>query len=277
MNNDCFKIIRLDFETVTAEILLDLNAFKSNVAARADEKKIHFHTCAEIFFVGENELKIVSETETYVYKNAVVTIPPHFRHFSSIGENTYCFLLRFLPKKEKETPIFKRLNEYTSEGIHTMPNNERFRFYLREMHESDENAEIKTNALLTLVVFEYFKNLHVFREGTRQISSNDTKYLHLINQIVNADFSENVTLSYAAKRLHLSEKQTSRLIRKEYGMPLSKLRTDKKLAAAAMLLKNTNKSVAEIISELNFQTESYFFVLFKKRYGMTPLAYAKQK
>ena len=58
-----------------------------------------------------------------------------------------------------------------------------------------------------------------------------------------------------------------------YGTTLSKLIADRKTSAAAMLLKNTDESVSEIIRKLNFGTECYFYSLFKKKYACTPLAY----
>ena len=73
----------------------------------------------------------------------------------------------------------------------------------------------------------------------------------------------------------MSTRQVSRIIAKEYGCTLSQLVNDKKLDSAKMMLKNTDMTVGEIASAVNIGGENYFYTIFKKRYGISPLRYRK--
>ena len=80
-----------------------------------------------------------------------------------------------------------------------------------------------------------------------------------------------------AEHVYLSTKQISRIIKKEYGCTLSQLVTDKKLAAAKKLLKDTDMKIGEIALAVNLGAENYFYLLFKKKYNQTPLQYRKSQ
>lgn len=58
-------------------------------------------------------------------------------------------------------------------------------------------------------------------------------------------------------------------------MPLCTVIADRRLTVAALMLKNTGKSVSEIAEETGFNTECRFFSLFRQKYGVTPLVYRK--
>ena len=106
--------------------------------------------------------------------------------------------------------------------------------------------------------------------------SSFLKYIAQIEVIASRIYTEDIKLATIAKELFLSERQVARIIKKAYNCSLSTWIINKKLSVASDLLKNSNKSIAEIIEELNFKTESYFFMLFKQLYGCTPLTYRKQ-
>ena len=63
---------------------------------------------------------------------------------------------------------------------------------------------------------------------------------------------------------------------REYGKPLSKLVVEKKLHIARMLLKNTDLKINEVSARINIGTENYFYTMFKKYYGLSPMEYRKK-
>ncbi|MBQ8229432.1 MAG: helix-turn-helix transcriptional regulator [Clostridia bacterium] len=158
---------------------------------------------------------------------------------------------------------------------------EEIAFYVKQLRIALPRIEAegleKMKALLTLILWSvgWFASAGTYNKGAYQITRNE--YIFKINECIERSLVEKVTLSTVAKALFLSEKQVARILKKDFGCTLSGLIQEKKLSAAAILLRNTEKTVAEIAEELNFQTESYFFVLFKKKYGCTPLGYRKRK
>jgi len=63
---------------------------------------------------------------------------------------------------------------------------------------------------------------------------------------------------------------------REYGVTLSELVIQKKLHVARALLKNTDMKIKEVAARVNLGIENYFYTMFKKRYGISPLEYRKK-
>ncbi|WP_409342960.1 helix-turn-helix transcriptional regulator [Paenibacillus sp. MBLB4367] len=61
------------------------------------------------------------------------------------------------------------------------------------------------------------------------------------------------------------------------NISISELITETRLAKAAELLVQHNLSVHEVVEKVGMINETYFFSVFKKRYGATPKEYALQK
>ena len=77
--------------------------------------------------------------------------------------------------------------------------------------------------------------------------------------------------------MYLSQKQVSRIVKKQYGCTFPELMNQKRMSVAVMLLKNTHLSVSEIAVRVGINNENYFYKLFKERCGVTPLKYRNLK
>ena len=76
--------------------------------------------------------------------------------------------------------------------------------------------------------------------------------------------------------MHLSRKQICRIISREYGCTFSQLLQNKRLSNAVSLLKNTDMPIEQIAAATFGASSSYFYAVFRKKYGMTPLRYRKE-
>ena len=103
--------------------------------------------------------------------------------------------------------------------------------------------------------------------------SRRTKHINIIDVYLSEHYAESITLTELSRELYLCEKQISRIIRKEYGCSLSELINRRRLAVACMLLKYTNMPICEIADAVGYEYENYFFTVFKKAYGITPMKY----
>ena len=100
-------------------------------------------------------------------------------------------------------------------------------------------------------------------------------YVVLIERAIR-QYTSDITLSSVAQSMHLSTKQTSRIIMKLFKKPLSKLVAERRLTIARELLASTDLPISEIVRRVNFRCENYFYAQFKKMYGLTPRAYRKR-
>lgn len=234
----------------------------------------HTHFTYEVFFVTEGELQLITEDGKTVYERSAVIIPPRISHYSIPNrDGSYCLLFSF----EKQGT---ELEAVIADRITTCSLSEESAFYIRKASEKldtlSDGAQTDAELLITLLFRELIRELlptaaaDVGRFGvSRHISSIET--------LINSNLKRGLTLGQIAQKVFLSERQVSRIIAKEYGCSLPRLINDKRMAAAEMLIKNTELPMFRIAEEVGFTNESYFFTLFKAKYGITPLKYRKQK
>lgn len=65
----------------------------------------------------------------------------------------------------------------------------------------------------------------------------------------------------------------SKLVKKQTNMTFKELLQEKRLNKAKQLLNETDISVVEIISLVGYENLTYFYKIFKEKYGYTPKKY----
>ena len=79
-----------------------------------------------------------------------------------------------------------------------------------------------------------------------------------------------------AKCLHLSTRQLSRVLQRDYGMSFLQKRTAARMDYAGFLLRTTTQSISQICTNVGYQSEAVFYRNFKSRFGLSPQQYRKQ-
>ena len=110
---------------------------------------------------------------------------------------------------------------------------------------------------------------------SRTFSEKERLRLVHLKDLINCEFTHDLTLTRAASLMYLSERQLARIVRREYGTTLRRVVIGKQLEAAAELLLSTDDSVEIIGQRVGFCAKSGFYRLFRTRYGMTPGDYRR--
>ena len=275
-----FYDVQLNFNNLQAEVFLAKNFFDSGDVKPTSTKNLHQHAYTEFFFCIE-PLEIMTPTTSFSYENSIVIIPPHLDHYT-MRKNVYNFLVKFSVPKGAKTARYNLLKEYFfGSVINTLPLSEKTLFFLKELQlamlEDLEDSSVKINSLLNIILLDVINTYTASKNAEEHPVYDRMKYVFTVDSIIANEYTQIITLKDLANRLHLSEKQTSRFVHKAYGKSFSEIINDKRLSVAKDLLSTTDMSVSQVISFLNFKSESYFFALFKKKYGTTPLAYCKKK
>ena len=84
-----------------------------------------------------------------------------------------------------------------------------------------------------------------------------------------------LTLSDLASLLNLSQRQTQRLLRDNFGKTFSQKLTDARMAAASQLLAGTDLSVTEIAERSGYSSIEHFSAAFHRHMGCSPREYRK--
>ncbi len=81
------------------------------------------------------------------------------------------------------------------------------------------------------------------------------------------------SLSRVAERNHVTAAYVSRLVREMTGKTFKDLLQEKRIAKAALLLRNTELPIGDIIFNVGYENTSYFYKIFTHTYGMSPREY----
>ena len=249
-------------------------------ASSESMKQMHNHIFYEIFFVTDAPLIIHAENERKVFLNKIVIVPPHFKHYAEGTINTCkptCYRMT-ITQNTKSVNANNIVNLFNDDDFTILPFPEDLMPLLKRLstiNQTETNGKIKINALLHLILLEIYDLLSKNKSANE--SDNDAgkySYVDKIDIYVNK-IDKVLSIKELARIMYLSEKQVTRIIKAEYGCTFTKLVNDKKMIAAAALLKNSTYPISTIISLLGFETENYFYRVFKNYYNTTPLQFRK--
>ncbi len=109
-------------------------------------------------------------------------------------------------------------------------------------------------------------------------SSNHALKLHraqMIFDYIAKHYSQPITSRHLADLCHVNESYFCRFFKKSFGKtPLSYL-NEYRAEKAAILLKESQKSITEIALETGFENSNYFTRIFRKLKGVSPSAFRK--
>lgn len=94
---------------------------------------------------------------------------------------------------------------------------------------------------------------------------------------VDKHLHEEIRLENFAQATGLSSKSISQKFKAETGSSLSEYLHGERLKEAKYLLKSSERSIAEIGSYLQYNSQSYFSKVFRARYSLTPQQYRDSK
>ena len=269
-----FKIDDLGVNAIVEEPVSFVSDIDSEI------KNLHYHVMYELFFVDDNKLTLYKEDGVLTFKNCLVCIPPFFKH-RTIRKSGQRILFSF-DKTQKHSCEFSQFMDvfFSNKEPFKIDVNDSLLFYCREL-KSLFNSDINLiNEIAVSVLKLIFYNIYAINVDSdsaiykKKSYTTNESYLVKIDDAIN-EFRKDITLRSLADVLHLSTKQTSRIILKNYNKKLSELISEKRLSVAAELLTRSDKTVTEIIEYVNFNSEKYFYSQFKKKFGCTPLKYKK--
>lgn len=213
-------------------------AFLNNFVMTRDNitKIIHCHKYSEIHIIFGGNATLRVENGLYDFSSGDICIIPagvyHCfknstakKHFAfQITKNSFEFM-----KKRISESILYELDRTSSENV--------------------ENSA-GLSALLSFICSEFFPYRAILK-------MNDTACL--IYEFISQNYNRDVKLSDLAGKIHFSEKQTARLVKKFTGMTFREYLMTHRLTVAEYLTENSNMTEAEIAEYVGYSTYSGFW------------------
>lgn len=138
--------------------------------------------------------------------------------------------------------------------------------------------EMKINILKNLIsgfiytIFDY-ANKHINTTKRQHNYSQKEHTLRQFIQLVGEHHATHRTIAFYANELCLTPKYLSSLIKETSGKTVMDWINSYVILAAKTMLSYTDKSVKEISTALNFQSQSFFSKYFKRHTAMTPFEF----
>ena len=134
---------------------------------------------------------------------------------------------------------------------------------------------LRLTLLLSEIAGELKEKDH--RENTpHSLRVNELDRSSKLDFLIDSCFMNDLTDTYVANQLYISERQLSRMVKKRYGTTLHQALQNKRLTVAAKMLKETELSASAVAQEIGFRSICSFYRVFRTRYGMTPTEYRQQ-
>ncbi|MDD2458463.1 MAG: helix-turn-helix domain-containing protein, partial [Eubacteriales bacterium] len=90
-------------------------------------------------------------------------------------------------------------------------------------------------------------------------------------------YQEDISLKHLADTFSINYSYLSTLFKQETGQSVVNYLTGIRLERASHLLLTTTADIATIAEMTGYSDLNYFYRLFKKHFGLTPLSYRNQK
>lgn len=221
----------------------------------------------EIIFLNQyiqHEIKASSEED--IILNFVIK-PKFFEYLFSLIDNgnviSKFILSTIYSENTKGEYIYFRVSEI--EKIQTI-----LEEIIEEFYNMDFLGASKLKLLIGLLVIELLKNVDKITEYTEE--SFDTKLVMNTLRYIE-EFYKDASLATISEKFNQPYYRISKLIKEFTGLNFKELLQEKRLEKAIELLKNSNYSIEYIIEEVGYENASYFYKIFKTKYGISPKEY----
>lgn len=251
-----------------------------NVSSETERFVMHYHNYFEIFLVTCGNIKhIVNGGEQNLKTGDLVFIRPGDIHdykcenvrFINLAlshdtvDKLFSYFEESYPSHELVSaamPPLVSLSESEYESLILQFEN------LNTVHD-DSELKMKTRLLLAEIFTKYF-----IRAAVKEDSAIP-QWLKNTCMLMNNQKNFSVGIPQMIKLSGKSREHLSRSIKKYYGVTISEYINNLRLNYIANALKTSDIPIIDLCFECGFENLSWFYSLFKEKYGVTPKQYRK--
>jgi len=297
--------VKMKFSDIAAEVFMQ-GGFYGESPQKTSKFHSHQYVECHLVFQGEMELE-TEEGDIRLTAGEMCILPKLFNHcirrFSD-GAQTYSFLFCFTQLKAEEKGLYQQLHESLEKKetvIYTLPGS--FDEYCRQIKRSVGQESLadrlRLESLFTLFFLEMDEISRkcdkicpatekkeavspiekkeavpaaeaVINAADQKEGMADSGYLWTIEAYIYRHYMEDITVADLAAHLHLSARQTERIVRKNAGQSFGELLLKQRMWAAKEFLRDSTVPIGEIPALVGFGSYSGFAASVKRFWGASP-------
>lgn len=277
------KEISLPLKNILSNLDLDDQLHFAIVSHYLDlPSNLHYHDYIEIVYLPEGKLlNVVNHTPFIMESGSLFLINQEIPHLVACLPNEKLkpmvvnLLIHpqifdaFQKTTRQPATLTSQLFNFGDYLIYHRSDLENVHYYLQrlitEYYQANYTFSYTVLGYLMIFLEELVKLQHPLNKTTDRLTQD------VLDKIKKDPAT--VSLELLTKELSYSKGYLSRHIKKQTGKTISQLITDEKLILAEKYLSETSKTISEISEMVNYQSESHFYRLFKKRFQLTPKQY----
>ena len=241
--------------------------YKGKLTEIIHNKKITLEK-GEIIFLNKDIIHSIEKSSNDDIIIDFIIKPEFFDFILNLSESDniiFSFLLKsiYLNKNNKGEYLYFKVSD--EKGIQEI-----LEKIIIEIYEPNIMSSTTIKLLVGLLIVELIKkpnNIEVYSED-----NYDNLIMIEVLKYIDKNYT-NATLFEIAKTLKQPHYKISKLVKKQTNMTFKELLQEKRLNKAKQLLNETDISVVEIISLVGYENLTYFYKIFKEKYGYTPKNY----
>lgn len=260
--NSHFKIFEFESEDLTRRILP------------------HWHSSGEILYCINGNLEIKYPNQCYsIKKGEIFFINSNIVHSTRTLENSQILVMQIPYEFLKECTEGTYLNEICFDM--RIENNDRLLELLGTIRKEIKIDTISSRMIIHSRIYELFALLmsnHTLPfSNIRKIQSmKNLEKQKVINNYIQENCTQNITLESAAREFNYNPSYFSRLFKKNMGVTFIEYLKSVRLNLASSKLQYTDLTVIDIANECGFGNVKSFYLAFTSVYGVSPKNYRKQ-
>ena len=130
---------------------------------------------------------------------------------------------------------------------------------------------------MVAALMQYYSHLYGLDVERRVSPTHSTDIFNRFIQLVNAHVRQEHKLGYYADRMCLTQRYLGCVVREVSGVTAKEWIDRALVTEAKVVLKHSDKSVAQIADDLHFPSPSFFSKYFRRLTGLTPAEYSLGK
>jgi AraC-like DNA-binding protein len=234
-----------------------------------------------------DELEIIYENETCLYSGEMlVVVPPGVKHaqrrtpnYKGHGSPTIQLTMKKIPVTS-DISLFDILSKLFDNG-YARKCPKRVSEIMASFDPDDQNTIADDRIAISLALHELLAI--IIKSATeetkfkpaKKISDSNATRAYKIHMILSNCFRDDISVEYIAKKLGLSTRQVTRIIKSVYGKTFKEILVERRMKRAAKELIETDKNITEISSSVGYNASKGFYNAFKEFFGCLPTEYRK--
>ena len=270
-------------------VMEDESVYVGNIVYECFLRSIPMHAHSdnsyEIHYISAGHGFVTIEGVEYeVVPNTLYITGPHVMH-SMIPDKTdplseYCVYLKLSGRHKRTEQNLSPMQRFRTttvwygfdrHGIYPL-----MRMLFEELQEKNLGYRTEVESLLKQLIIACVRNCSADKadRDSKGQGSSDQQFL-TIEEAFLYEYGT-LTLSGLSDRLHLSTRQTQRLLLRHYGMNFQSKKTEARMSAAALMLRSSGYDITQIADALGYSSVEHFSTAFRRYYGESASAYRKK-